>query len=363
MGVDTAVGPAMTVGYAGNSIGRSVGFFNIRPDSLASAPNPSLRFFTVNVQRLIITNTGNVGIGTSTPILNPNIPQSGLEIASPNVATLWLTGIGVQGAAIRGRNFNGTIASPTATAANDVLLAVGGLGFDGANYANANRASIHFAASQAWTSLAQGTYMTFNLTPDGSTNRAEIARFDPSGNFGIGVVPISPSDTLSYKLDVNGTGHFAGNVNVTGTLTASQVIGATYQDVAEWVDSNEKLAPGTVVVVARDAANHVMASAKAYDTRVAGVVSGKPGLILGTGGDSKSMVATTGRVRVHVDATAAPIEIGDLLVTSLKPGTAMKSVPVNMFGIEMHRPGTLIGKALEPLQAGQGDILVLLSLQ
>ena len=150
---------------------------------------------------------------------------------------------------------------------------------------------------------------------------------------------------------------------MTGTLTASQVIGATYQDVAEWVDSNEKLAPGTVVVVARDAANHVMASTKAYDTRVAGVVSGKPGLILGTGGDSKSMVATTGRVRVHVDATAAPIEIGDLLVTSLKPGTAMKSVPVSMFGIEMHRPGTLIGKALEPLASGEGEILVLLSLQ
>jgi len=29
----------------------------------------------------------------------------------------------------------------------------------------------------------------------------------------------------------------------------------------------------------------------------------------------------------------------------------------------MHRPGTLIGKALEPLEKGQGEILVLLSLQ
>jgi hypothetical protein len=29
----------------------------------------------------------------------------------------------------------------------------------------------------------------------------------------------------------------------------------------------------------------------------------------------------------------------------------------------MHRPGTLIGKALEPLSEGEGEILVLLSLQ
>lgn len=102
---------------------------------------------------------------------------------------------------------------------------------------------------------------------------------------------------------------------------------------------------------------------KPYDTRVAGVVSEKPGMILGVAGDAKAMVATTGRVRVHVDATAAPIEIGDLLATSTKPGMAMKSIPVSLSGIEMHRPGTLIGKALEALPSGEGDILVLLSLQ
>jgi hypothetical protein len=42
---------------------------------------------------------------------------------------------------------------------------------------------------------------------------------------------------------------------------------------------------------------------------------------------------------------------------------AMKSVAVDFGGIEMHRPGTLIGKALEPLESGQGEIMVLLSLQ
>ena len=44
-------------------------------------------------------------------------------------------------------------------------------------------------------------------------------------------------------------------------------------------------------------------SEEAYDTRVAGVVSVNPGVILGKGGDSKAMIATTGRVPVRVDAT------------------------------------------------------------
>jgi hypothetical protein len=68
-------------------------------------------------------------------------------------------------------------------------------------------------------------------------------------------------------------------------------------------------------------------------------------------------------VKVRVDATAGPIQIGDLLVTGNRAGLAMKSLPVEVGGVLMHRPGTLIGKALEPLPKGTGEILVLLSLQ
>src|SRR5439155_18157746 len=67
MGPDLVNGPALNFGYAGSSFGRGAGFFNVRPDSSAVAPNPSLRFATGNVQRMIITNVGNVGIGTVSP--------------------------------------------------------------------------------------------------------------------------------------------------------------------------------------------------------------------------------------------------------------------------------------------------------
>jgi hypothetical protein len=67
MGPDVKNGPAMNYGYAGTSFGRGAGFFNVRPDAGAIAPNPSLRFETVNQQRMIITNIGRVGIGTTAP--------------------------------------------------------------------------------------------------------------------------------------------------------------------------------------------------------------------------------------------------------------------------------------------------------
>jgi hypothetical protein len=67
MGVDMSAGPAFNFGYGGASFGRSAGFFNVRPDAAAAAPNPSLRLMTDSVERMIITNLGNVGIGTSNP--------------------------------------------------------------------------------------------------------------------------------------------------------------------------------------------------------------------------------------------------------------------------------------------------------
>ncbi len=182
----------------------------------------------------------------------------------------------------------------------------------------------------------------------GSNNSINYAT---SGNVGVG----QPSP--AYKLDVNGTAHVSGNMTVDGNLAAK------YQDLAEWVPSSEQLSTGTVVVLDSTKSNQVIASTVSYDTRVAGVISEQPGIALGERGANKVLVATTGRVRVKVDATHAPIQVGDLLVASDVPGMAMKSEPVNIGGIQLHRPGTLIGKALEPLAKGQGEILVLLSLQ
>jgi hypothetical protein len=172
-----------------------------------------------------------------------------------------------------------------------------------------------------------------------------------AGDVGIGTA--SPTARL----------HVVGNIVATGTITGAKVIGATYQDLAEWVPATTDMVPGTVVVLNPRRTNEVMASSHGYDTTVAGVVSAEPGIILGTGSPDKEQIATTGRVRVRVDARQQAIRIGDLLVTSDLPGTAMRSQPMEIQGRSFHQPGTIIGKALEPLEGGVGEILVLLSMQ
>ena len=171
-----------------------------------------------------------------------------------------------------------------------------------------------------------------------------------NGNVGIGTP--SPAKTLDVTGDINASGNITG-----GTIQAK------YQDVAEWVPSSQELSAGTVVILDPDKNNQVVASTQSYDSRVAGVISPQPGITLGEHAAGRVLVAASGRVRVKVDASNGPIKIGDLLVTSDNEGVAMKSVPIEFAGARIHRPGTLIGKALEPLAAGTGEILVLLSLQ
>ncbi len=179
---------------------------------------------------------------------------------------------------------------------------------------------------------------------------------------------VNSAGALLANVTAAGGANFGGNVGVTGNLNTTGVITggnivAKYQDVAEWVPTSKVMPAGTVVVLDSAHSNYVISSSKSYDTKVAGVISAQPGIALGESGANKVLVATTGRVKVKVDATRAPIQIGDLLVTSGRAGLAMKSEPLMISGREFHSPGTLIGKALEPLDKGTGEILVLLSLQ
>jgi hypothetical protein len=259
-----------------------------------------LRVFDAGgVDRVTFQNGGNVGVGTTNP--------SG---------TLHL--------------YNGSTAS---------LLILDGTA-TGSPYISFRQANAEAAYIQYTDNGASTDYLRYN---------APIHYFS-TGNVGIGTAnPL-------YKLDVNGA------INSNGTITGNNIV-AKYQDVAEWVPVSGKLPAGTVVILDSTKSNHVTSSTASYDTRVAGVVSDQPGIALGEKGENKALVATTGRVRVRVDASKNPIHIGDLLVTSDTPGEAMKSKPVNLGGVQIHRPGTLIGKALEPLEKGTGEILVLLSLQ
>lgn len=271
-------------------------------------------FLPAYVGNAYFNHIGNIGIGVTTP-------TSKLANTATNV--LDASGTGVNAGAITWRTNAQGYAMAARNDSNSVALSNGLLVSIAATDVNSNALSVDSGAASR-----------FAVRADGQVR--------------IGGEPVGT--LASDKLVVN------------GTIRGANII-ATYQDVAEWVPTTEHLEAGNVVVVARGAENTVVRSVTSYDTRVAGVVSAQPGLTLGVPGDSKAMIATTGRVKVRVDATRAPIEAGDLLVTSDIPGMAMRSEPVDLGGVKIHRPGTLIGKALEPLRSGQGEILVLLSMQ
>jgi hypothetical protein len=135
-------------------------------------------------------------------------------------------------------------------------------------------------------------------------------------------------------------------------------------DVAEFMPVSGDVGPGTVLVIGDDGKLEV--TSIAYDTRVAGIVSTEPGVSLGAkegGNPDEAQVAIAGRVPCKVDASNGPIHPGDVLITSSTPGYAMKATPVNIGGIEIYKPSTVLGKAMGTLESGTGTIEVLVTLQ
>jgi hypothetical protein len=163
---------------------------------------------------------------------------------------------------------------------------------------------------------------------------------------------------LNYASDWDET-HIGGAVTQVKTL---RITGGA--DLAEpFQMKEEELEKGSVVVIDEEHPGRLKRSTVAYDTRVAGIISGangvSPGIALHQEGviEGGQNVALSGRVYVQADATGAPIKPGDLLTTSDTPGHAMKVTD------HTKSQGAILGKAMSSLDEGTGYILVLVTLQ
>ncbi len=143
------------------------------------------------------------------------------------------------------------------------------------------------------------------------------------------------------------------------------------RDLAENYNSDKDLSAGDVVSMDAER-DLIVPSSGANDTMVMGVVSTHPGMLLNSDpveelerkdGTLAYPVALCGRVPCKVTDENGPIKRGDLLTSSSTPGHAMKAAPVYLDGQEFYRPGTIIGKALEPFGSGRGMIEVFVSLR
>ena len=204
---------------------------------------------------------------------------------------------------------------------------------------------------------------------DGGTCTFTV-RFAPSA-LGLRTATISvandDSDENPYDFAICGTGlepgtdtaarfrvDATGRVLVDGTFTAA-AFESPEADVAEWVTVSEPVEAGDVLELDPTESATYRLSRTARSTLVAGVVSTKPGVVLGEVAalGQRALLALTGIVPVKVTDEGGPIHPGDLLVSSSTPGHAMRWDGTGS--------PALIGKALEPMTDETGVILVLLT--
>ena len=132
----------------------------------------------------IDATTGNVGIGTASPIA----PMHLAGTSSPMMVFDYYAS-NASSSLFLGRKARGTIASPTAILSGDSITAVAGRGYGATAFATSSNGLIGMFAAENFTDTAQGSYITFETTPTGSTTRTERMRIDSAGQVGIGGVP------------------------------------------------------------------------------------------------------------------------------------------------------------------------------
>lgn len=155
----------------------------------------------------------------------------------------------------------------------------------------------------------------------------------------------SPEININGNVTLTAKNEDSPALNVVGTITATKVYEAVYNDYAEWfekADVNEKIEEGDIIVKVAGSSGFGK-SINSNDKLVVGVCSNTYGHILG-GENLKDMeknrekfipVGLAGRVKVKVHG---PIMEGDLIVTSTIPGVGMKCMN--------YIPGTIVGKCL-----------------
>ena len=153
---------------------------------------------SLNRSLLLNPTGGNVGIGTTAPASTLHL------FGTVDPTMVLIDSVGSVASNVIGRRANGSVGSLTTVVANDNLLVLGGMGYDGTSYSsNTSPAAVSLQAAETWGTTAHGTQIVMLTTPNGSTTRAERIRIDNAGNVGVGTTaPLS-------KLHVSGI--YAGN--------------------------------------------------------------------------------------------------------------------------------------------------------
>jgi hypothetical protein len=339
--------------------------------------------------------SGQLGVGTDTPTYkaevlddtDASLNQTVLRVSrqhpasGQNVQTFFQVenygNNAVAGSHLRLAFARGSRASPAAVMDGDRLGSLIYSGWDGSTFQNPAAVFGKVVGSVSVGSVpAKLTFETGACFSGCANPRAERMVVMPDGNLGIGTSSPSAQTHISntanqpaLRIDSSaGTNaleiyNTEGGQNLifrveraTGNVYADGSFTGGGADVAERIDVTEAVEPGDVVEIDPNNPGKFRKAREALSTRVAGVISTAPGVVLGNKSaehnDARPILALAGRVPVKVTAKYGAIAVGDLLVSSPIPGYAMKC-PEKSQCI-----GAVIGKALEPLAEGSGLIEV-----
>ncbi|WP_315720650.1 MULTISPECIES: hypothetical protein [unclassified Bradyrhizobium] len=179
------------------------------------------------------------------------------------------------------------------------------------------------------------------------------------GSMGKGPNPLTPGW---------GGGMRTWDLEAEGTVWSRGPVQTGPRDLAEIYFAQASLAPGDVVSLDPDS-EHIVLAPEANCSRVIGVISTEPGMLLNSlinredlpaDGSKGFPVALSGCVPCKVTDEGGPIRRGDLLTAASRPGYAMRAAPATTDGA--YRAGTIIGKALGAHTAGEGLIEIFVML-
>lgn len=166
------------------------------------------------------------------------------------------------------------------------------------------------------------------------------------GSYLIELFDVTVGQERRFRVDTDGEVYADGSFHSGGA------------DFAELYPASCDMPPGTVAAIGDD--GKVEPASAQRPTAVMGVVASNPSIVGNSPDDPEARenhvpVAILGIVDVHASAGSGPIRPGDLLMAGSRQGTAEKAV--------WARPGTVIGKALESLESGEGTIRILVTLR
>ena len=201
-------------------LGQFQGFNNLtheyRINNIASLGSIN---FMINSTSKFFVSPVTVGIGTTSPDTSSNLDVSnavsGSGATNINITSYTANGFGGN---LIGKKARGTQAAPTSVLNNDGLLTLSGTGYGATGFGGVSSAVITMRASEDWTNTAQGSYMNFATTANGTTGSVNRMTINSNGNVGIGVFGAQAPLEVSNFNGASGAGSiFATTFTSAGT--------------------------------------------------------------------------------------------------------------------------------------------------